>query len=169
MAPDLHELDLRVLAPIQPELCLSSEWSPCTIGETQSWQLRRKRSMDLLALTPVQKRRPQNKSHLANMEWARRRAGLLKRGCDEACLLIGHLQGCHSEEGMLSAKLMPRGRHLNICLSGQQRAATDCSDWDKPFPYFFLCNLLKLTRLLSPSPHLTMTSGEHSLCFQYLI
>lgn len=97
------------------------------LGESQSWQLQKKSSIDLLILTPIQKQ-PQNKSHLAKMERVRRRADLLKQGCDEPCLLTDHLQGCHSEDGMLSAKLMLRGRHLNICLSGQQRVVTDCSD-----------------------------------------
>jgi hypothetical protein len=38
------------------------------LGESQSWQLQKKSSIDLLILTPIQKQQPQNKSHLAKME-----------------------------------------------------------------------------------------------------
>lgn len=47
---------------------------------------------------------------------------------------------------MLSAKMMLHGLHFNICKGescpGQQKAATDCSARDEPFPYFSLRNLL---------------------------
>lgn len=175
MTSNLHERELQGLRPIQPVLCLSpAQW----VKPIQDWRgklgvgsCKKREALIYLFWLLFKSNHHRNKVTWQKLEWVRRRRTELgKWGYDEPCLLTDHLQGCHSEDGMLSAKLMLHGLHFNICkcegCSRQQKAATDCSAETNLSPTFPSATCWTCLLFLQ---HLKMTSGEQSLCSQYLM